>query len=136
MCFQLKVQPQYHYGDRQSPWSKPDHIPDDEELLFEIELLDYMEVKVSHPHPHMSSCCFMSVNFLRHSFPSFTMSAPKSMRVQNTVWKATCLMESFFCLQELTEDGSIVKQVSLGDLSCCDLDQSRCVVNLQIPISL
>lgn len=44
---QLKVQPEYHYGDKQCPWSRPEHVPADEELLFEIELLDYMDVKVS-----------------------------------------------------------------------------------------
>ncbi|GAQ88614.1 peptidyl-prolyl isomerase PASTICCINO1 [Klebsormidium nitens] len=42
----LKVQPEYHYGDKQCPWSRPEHIPSDEQLLFEIELLDYMDVKV------------------------------------------------------------------------------------------
>jgi hypothetical protein len=98
MCLQLKVQPQYHYGDRQSPWSKPDHIPDDEELLFEIELLDYMDVKVSHPHPHMSSCCFTSADTLQHNLLTLTMSAPspKSIRVHNGVWKATYLMKGLF----------------------------------------
>ena len=47
---QLKVQPEYHYGDKQCPWDRPEHIPADEELLFEIELIDYMDVKVSRSH--------------------------------------------------------------------------------------
>eukprot|EP01018_Ginkgo_biloba_P033395 Gb_29099 [translate_table: standard] len=42
----LRVKPELHYGDQNCPVEVPEDFPKSEELLFEIELLDFFKVKV------------------------------------------------------------------------------------------
>lgn len=42
----LKVKPEFHYGDKECQKMVPDDFPKNEELMFEIELIDFFPVKV------------------------------------------------------------------------------------------
>lgn len=44
--FQLKMKPQLHYGEDDCPISAPDGFPKDDELHFEIELIEFFKAKV------------------------------------------------------------------------------------------
>lgn len=44
--FQFKMKPQLHYGEDDCPVSAPDGFPKDDELHFEIELLEFFKAKV------------------------------------------------------------------------------------------
>lgn len=42
----LRIKPEFHYGDKNCPVEVAEDFPKSEELLFEIELLDFVKVKV------------------------------------------------------------------------------------------
>lgn len=44
---QFKVKPELHYGEEDCPVSVADSFPKDDELHFEIELIEFSKVKVS-----------------------------------------------------------------------------------------
>ena len=43
---QLKMKPQVHYGEDDCPLSAPRDFPKDDELHFEIEIIDFFKAKV------------------------------------------------------------------------------------------
>jgi hypothetical protein len=45
--FQFKMQPKVHYAEDDCPVAAPDGFPKDDELQFEIEMLDFFKAKVS-----------------------------------------------------------------------------------------
>ena len=45
--FQFKMQPKVHYAEDGCPVAAPDGFPKDDELQFEIEMLDFFKAKVS-----------------------------------------------------------------------------------------
>jgi hypothetical protein len=45
--FQFKMQPKVHYAEDDCPLAAPDGFPKDDELQFEIEMLDFFKAKVS-----------------------------------------------------------------------------------------
>lgn len=47
--FQFKVKPELHYGEEDCPVSVADSFPKDDELHFEIELIEFSKVKVDFP---------------------------------------------------------------------------------------
>ena len=42
----FKVKPEFHYGDKDFQVIVPDDFPKNEEIMFEIELIDFFPVKV------------------------------------------------------------------------------------------
>lgn len=44
--FQFKMKPQIHYAEDDCPVTAPDGFPKDDELQFEIEMLDFFKAKV------------------------------------------------------------------------------------------
>jgi hypothetical protein len=42
------MKPQIHYAEDDCPVTAPDGFPKDDELQFEIEMLDFFKAKVSH----------------------------------------------------------------------------------------
>lgn len=44
---QFKMKPQIHYAEEDCPVTAPDGFPKDDELQFEIEMLDFFKAKVS-----------------------------------------------------------------------------------------
>ena len=42
----LKIKPGFHYGDKDFQGVVPDDYPKNEELMFEIDLVDFFPVKV------------------------------------------------------------------------------------------
>ena len=42
----FKVKPEFHYGDKDFQGMVPDDFPKNEELMFEVELIDFFPVKV------------------------------------------------------------------------------------------
>lgn len=65
LWFQFKVKPELHYGEEDCPVSVADGFPKDDELHFEIELIEFSKVKVRFPisrrchfeyYPFMFSC--------------------------------------------------------------------------------
>jgi len=45
--FQFKMQPKIHYAEDDCPVAAPDGFPKDDELQFEIEMLDFFKAKVN-----------------------------------------------------------------------------------------
>jgi hypothetical protein len=45
--FQFKMQPKIHYAEVDCPVAAPDGFPKDDELQFEIEMLDFFKAKVN-----------------------------------------------------------------------------------------
>lgn len=43
--FQFKMKPQMHYGEDDCPVAAPSTFPKDEELHFEIEMIDFAKAK-------------------------------------------------------------------------------------------
>ena len=47
LSFQFKMEPKIHYAEDDCPVTPPDGFPKDDELQFEVEMLDFFEAKVS-----------------------------------------------------------------------------------------
>ena len=45
LLFQFKMKPELHYGEADCPLAFPDSFPKEDELHFEIEMLDFFKVK-------------------------------------------------------------------------------------------
>jgi hypothetical protein len=45
LLFQFKMKPQMHYSEADCPVSPPSSFPRDDELHFEIEMIDFSKVK-------------------------------------------------------------------------------------------
>ena len=45
MLFQFKMKPQVHYGEHDCPVSVVSEFPKDDELHFEIEMIDFFKAK-------------------------------------------------------------------------------------------
>lgn len=47
LSFQFKMEPKVHYAEDHCPVTPPDGFPNDDELQFEVEMLDFFKAKVS-----------------------------------------------------------------------------------------
>lgn len=59
LFFQFKMKHQLHYGEDDCPISAPDGFPKEDELHFEIELIDFFKAKV-----RMSTLSFVFILML------------------------------------------------------------------------
>lgn len=48
VLFQFKMKPQMHYGEDDCPVSPPSSFPTEDELHFEIEMIEFAKVKARH----------------------------------------------------------------------------------------
>lgn len=62
------MKPQLHYGEDDCPVSAPDGFPKDDELHFEIELIEFFKAKV-----RIWSLSFIFYSFCLHSLSFFIL---------------------------------------------------------------
>jgi hypothetical protein len=56
VLFQFKMKPQLHYAEDDCPVSISNNFPKDDELHFEIEMIDFFKAKVSLSNFNSLSC--------------------------------------------------------------------------------
>lgn len=61
LLFQFKMKPEMHYGEVDCPVSPPSSFPQEDELHFEIEMIDFSKVKASFLNFKFSSFLFTTV---------------------------------------------------------------------------
>ena len=126
---QFKIKPKLHYAEDDCPLKAPDGFPKDDELHFEIEMLDFYKVKVS---------ILMSItDCLRYLQASRPFIQCEGLLNSNLLWLATrvgCYLIYLYYFpflawfsfvdQVVSEDLGIVKKVFhvhltfLSTLSC------------------